>query len=126
VYDEKEKKYFYYVERLLGRKIEFEQRSVGQLIINNELNLFDHGESSANHEVKINDANQITTGDLMNDSNVRPSRPVGRQWILYVNNQEQDWQQICEQGKKISYRDEVIWKFQLPTLQVQKKKLYNH
>lgn len=24
VYDEKEQKYFYYVERLLGRKIEFE------------------------------------------------------------------------------------------------------
>ena len=37
-------------------------------------------------EVKFNDVNQITTGDLMNFSNHRASRPIGRQWILFVNN----------------------------------------
>lgn len=41
VYDEKEQKYFYYVERLLGKSIEFEQ-SQQFTNLHNELNLFDN------------------------------------------------------------------------------------
>ena len=48
---------------------------------------------------------------------VQASHPIGKQWILFINNVEQNWQHICELGKEIRHTDELIWKFQYPQVQ---------
>ena len=104
------------MERLLGKKIEFapsnqdneeafnasNSKSNRANIINKPLN---------SNDIPFLDIKRSNTFEHKSESVGRASHPIGKQWILYVNNKEQNWQHICEQGKNISHTDEIIWKF---------------
>lgn len=36
--------------------------------------------------------------------------------MLYINNKRTEWQHVCERGKIVSKKDDIIWRFEDPPI----------
>ena len=62
-------------------------------------------------EMNDDDNDSLPNSDI-NEELKEATQPIGKQWILYINNMQQDWQFICERGRIVSKKDDIIWKYE--------------
>ncbi|CAG9311534.1 unnamed protein product [Blepharisma stoltei] len=36
----------------------------------------------------------------------------GKMWVVYINNSQWDWDEICEKDLNIKIKDKIVWKYQ--------------
>ena len=48
-------------------------------------------------------------------ANISIPKASDKVWVLYINGEPQDWQQICEKGNiTVSKKDKLLWKYEYP------------
>lgn len=68
------------------------------------------GQSLQTYEINENDV----TFQSIHQERVRKKtamRPIGHQWVLYVNSQALDWHSVCQNDFQVRHEDEITWKF---------------
>ena len=71
-------------------------------------------ESNPSKSSESNSFSQSQTDEKSSDKVQESNKPVGKQWILYINNKRQDWQTVCEKGRIVNKKDDILWKFEYP------------
>jgi hypothetical protein len=36
----------------------------------------------------------------------------GKMWIIYINDRREDWDLLVEKNAMISYKDEILWRYE--------------